>query len=66
MLSRSSRTMSNRMASLVGAAAIAVAACTPAAADQATWGPWESLGGDVQHPHCRNVGAKERPSTAGR
>ena len=56
MLSRSSSITSNRLASLVGAATIAAAACTPAAADQATWGPWENLGGPI--PHCRNVDSK--------
>ena len=57
MLSRSSRTTSNRLASLVGAAAIGVAACTPAEADQATWGPWESLGGNVDSlPECQRQG----------
>jgi hypothetical protein len=55
MLSRSSSITSHRLASLVGAAAIA--ACTPAAADQATWGPWESLGGNVRSlPECQRQG----------
>src|SRR4051794_8506781 len=57
MLSRSSSITSNRLAFLVGAAAIAAAACTPAAAGQATWGPWEDLGGSITSlPECRLQG----------
>src|SRR3954470_20740468 len=56
MLSRSSSITSNRLAFLVGAAAIATA-WTPAAADQATWSPWESLGGPITSlPECRSQG----------
>src|SRR4051812_31819623 len=57
MLSRSSRTVSNRIAPLFGAAVIGVAAWTPAEAGEATWGPWESLGGDVRSlPECQLQG----------
>lgn len=59
MLSRLSRTVSNRIAPLFGAAVIGVAAWTPAEAGEATWGPWESLGGRLSNsslPECRRQG----------
>src|SRR5206468_3030329 len=49
--------MTSRLGLFFGTAALAVGACGLAEAEQATWGPWESLGGDVLSlPECRLQG----------